>query len=311
MSGLATLLAELDGMRRGQARHLIHARLTTACARPRRTTMLSLLERNIRSIASPLVILAPPHVQRTSGFVRVIEDAERRQELVAQMQRLRGGVYLSDGALRPEQLGPEGRHQTPEDDRSWHLLMLNDSEQVSSCLWYMEHDPFVAFDRLRVRSCPLASRVDWREHLTGAVGDELDRARRDGLRYAEIGGWAVAPHSRCTSEGLLLALATYALGRFFGGALGLTTATLRHGSSSILRRLGGAPLERGGVCVPTYYDPRYDCEMELLRFDSRRTNPRYDGLIELLRSKLSGVQVYTAVSTRSTLERPARTRQVA
>jgi hypothetical protein len=89
----------------------------------------------------------------------------------------------------------------------------------------------------------------------------------------------------------LLALAAYALGRSFGGALGLTTATVRHSSSRILRRLGGSLLEVAGALVPPYYDPRYACEMELLRFDSRRPCVKYGGLIDLLGRKLANVPV--------------------
>jgi hypothetical protein len=55
--------------------------------------------------------------------------------------------------------------------------------------------------------------------------------------------------------------------------------------------LGGAPLEADGTPVPTYYDPRYKCEMEILRFDSRHPNPKFSGLIERLREKMSNVQV--------------------
>src|SRR5207253_9806647 len=92
-------------------------------------------------------------------------------------------------------------------------------------------------------------------------------------------------------EGLLLALAAYSMGRRFGGALGLTTATVRHSSSAILRRLGGSSLEVDGSTVPSYFDPKYDCDMEILRFDSRRPNPRYVRLIDQLGERLCHVPV--------------------
>jgi hypothetical protein len=79
-----------------------------------------------------------------------------------------------------------------------------------------------------------------------------------------------------------------------GGALGLTTATVRHSSSTILRRLGGSLLEIGGSIVPPYYDPKYKCEMELLRFDSRKPSAKYAGLVELLGERLQNVSVVTS-----------------
>lgn len=38
-------------------------------------------------------------------------------------------------------------------------------------------------------------------------------------------------------------------------------------------------MSAAGVDVPRYFDPHYDCEMEVLRFDSRFPNPRYSGWI--------------------------------
>lgn len=253
--------------------------------------MLRLLERNIASVDRRLVLLAPADTSVPKHFMNVTVDPVRHDRLVGEMQRLRGEIYLQDGAVGRHQLTEDGRHHTPEDERSWHLLMLDRQRQVSSCAWYMEHDETARFEHLRVRNSPLAQAEGWSDTLWRAVESELERARREGLRYAEVGGWAVAKKSRCTSEGLLLALAAYSLGRTLGGALGLTTATVRHSSSAILRRLGGSLLELGGSTVPPYFDPRYNCQMELLRFDSRRPNAKYGGLIELLGTKLANVTV--------------------
>jgi hypothetical protein len=259
--------------------------------------MLRLLERNIASVEQRLVLLAPPHVSIPASFKRVEVDPWRHAEMIREVQRLRGGIYFRDGAIDHQHLTPGGLHRTPEDEKSWHLLMTNRDGRVTACVWYLEHENITSLERLRARSCPLAHLEGWRETLKKAIENELARARRQHLRYAEVGGWAVAEECRCKSEGLLLALAAYSLGRVTGGALGMTTATVRHSSSTILRRLGGTHLEADGVRVPPYYDPRYKCEMELLRFDSRRPNAKYSGLIELLRHKLAGVLVVGADTT--------------
>ena len=253
--------------------------------------MIRLLERNIASIEKRLVLVAPSHVALPESFRNVTADPGRHQQLVQEMQRLRGSIYLHDGAVQREQLSIDGLHRTPEDERSWHLLMLNSRREVSSCVWYMEHDEGAAFEQLRVRNCGLARGDGWRDRLSEAVEFELQRARQSGLRYAEVGGWAVATGSRCTCEGLLLALAAYSLGRMLGGALGITMATARHSSSTILRRLGGSLLEAGDSIVPPYYDPKYRCQMEILRFDSRQPSAKYAGVIELLSEKMADVKV--------------------
>ena len=259
--------------------------------------MLKLLERGIAAVDCRLVLLAPPGASVPSSFRNVTVDPDRLKDLVSEMQRLRGTIYLEDGAVQQHQLSREGLHQTPEDERSWHLLFTNNLGRITACVWYLEHPETTSFDRLRVKRCPLNETTGMRETLSRAVDDEILRARRSGLKYAEVGGWAVSRESRCTSEGLLLALGAYSLGRMLGGALGITTATVRHSSSSILRRLGGSSLEADGRTIPAYYDSNYKCQMELLRFDSRRPNPKYTPLIELLREKLGSAPVIATKAT--------------
>lgn len=252
--------------------------------------MLKLLERTVDTLDQRLLLLAPS-VNIPDFFLNVEYDNAEHQRYVRSMQKLRGRIYVGDGAVTREQLTPEGLHDTAEDHKSWHLLMVDRRRRVTGCAWYLEHSSAVRVRDLRVRNSPLAKMSEWRGKLWKGVEGELKRAREAGIRYAEVGGWAVAEQSRCTSEGLVLALAGYSLGRIFGDCLGITTATVRHCSSSILRRLGGAPLQADGAPVPSYYDPHYDCEMEILRFDSRQPNPKYNNLIEHLREKMASVPV--------------------
>ena len=255
--------------------------------------MLKLLERTITSLDKRLILLAPSGTV-PEFFDNVETSGRRHQRLLREMQKLRGGIYFDDGALGRDQLTRGGLHETVEDEKSWHLLMVDGRRRVTACVWYLEHSGEVQVEDLRVRHSPLARAQESRHKLWEGVESELTRARREHLRYAEVGGWAVSKNNRCTSEGLVLALAGYSLGRIHGGALGITTATVRHCSSAILRRLGGAPLEADGSPVPSYYDPRYKCDMEILRFDSRRPNPKYNGLIDLLRQHMASVPVIVA-----------------
>jgi hypothetical protein len=252
--------------------------------------MGSFLDRRIDSVHQRLVLLAPPFARVPSHFRNVTVDSSRHRRHVQELQRLRGGIYLSDGAVRREQLSDDGRHSTPEDLKSWHLLMFREQRHLSSCAWYLKHED-ARFDHLRVKSCPLREQDGWRAKVSLAVESELARARTEGVGYAELGGWAISTESRCSYEGLMVALATYSLSRILGGALGMTTATVRHCSSTILKRLGGSRLEYAGVPLPSYFDARYGCEMELLRFDSRRPSPRYEAEVELLEHKLANVAV--------------------
>jgi hypothetical protein len=252
--------------------------------------MANLLERSIASIDERLVVLAPPARSIPAAFGRVTVDAGEHDRLLREMQRLRGMIYQRDGAVSARDL-VDGRHRTVEDDRSWHLLMLDAGRRrVDACIWYLEHANTIPVEGLRVRHCPMAAAHGSRDVLRSAVHSELQQARREAVAYSEVGGWAVAPTSRCTPDGLLLILATFGLSRVMGGALGLATATVRHSSAAILRRLGLSQLDLG-TATGAYYDPQYDCEMELLRFDTRRASPKYHGLIEQLKERLSSVPV--------------------
>jgi len=253
--------------------------------------LLNLLDRTIASLNERLVLLAPPELAIPDQFSECQFDLDRHDELIHAVQRFRGSIYCEDGAIAREQLSPDGRHLTPEDGQAWHLLLMDPDGSLGACAWYREYDSLVYFDRLRVRHSALARSPEWSDVLWRAVEQQLADARRQGLRYAELGGWAVAPERRSSTETLLLALATYGLSRVHGGALGITTATIRHRSSSILCRLGGQPLEVDGTVLPPYYDPQYDCMMEILRFDSRSPNPRYNALVEQLHLKLFDTRV--------------------
>ena len=66
-----------------------------------------------------------------------------------------------------------------EDERSWHLLLLDPQDRVTSCIWYLEHEPPTSVQSLRVRSCPLTSHESWRERINAALeGGSAARPRR-------------------------------------------------------------------------------------------------------------------------------------
>lgn len=253
--------------------------------------MLRLIESSIASIEQELVLVAPPHATLGDGFNNVTVDPFQHQQLIREMQRLRGRIYLDEGNVTPHQLTADGRHQTAEDDKGWHLLMTDEHGHVRSCALYILYENTATLADLRVRQCPLVQHPEWRTRVKGAVESEIARARRAGLRFAELGGWAIAKERRGTPEGLMMALGTYSLARTLGGALGITTANVAHSCSSILRRLGGSYLEFEGTTIPSYFDPRYNTTIDLLRFDSRTPSTKYADLIDIVKEKFANVTV--------------------
>jgi hypothetical protein len=206
------------------------------------------------------------------------------------MQRFRGQVYAKDGAIKEHDL-IDGRHVVEADDYSWHLLVHDENGTIAGCIRYQVHDPRSLFLRLSVFSTAIAACPQWGPALKQAVNSELTMAKSLNLSFVEVGGWALAEHVRGTSEALRMGLAAYSLGQLMGGAVGMSTATRRHCSSSIVRRMGGRSLQHAGTPIPVYYDPQYECEMEILRFHSWNPNPRYVLWVEEIRQSLQRIPV--------------------
>jgi len=237
------------------------------------------------------LVLAPPQAG-ASTFGQAELDSGRHARLMASSQRLRGRIYRQDGAIKDSQLTLDGRHTQPADDVSWHILTVDRQDRVTACLRYMVHPPCVRYSALGVSQVTAVQPGAFGSLAERAVIGELEKASRLGFAFVELGGWVVGEELRCSTEAIRIVLITYALSQLMGGAIGLTTATTRHSSSAILRRTGGTSLsDPWGAEVPSYFDPFYNCEMELLGFDSRHPNPRYSGWIREFRTALLNVPI--------------------
>ena len=250
----------------------------------------------LRPLAGQLLLLAPSRPAVPARFRNLVVDQDFHDHLLAEVQRLRGGVYVRDEAITATQLDAEGRHRVPVDAHSWHIVALQPNHALSGCARYRVHPPDVRPEHLGVWSSAIARHPSWRAHLATAVTGEIELARRRKVGYVEVGGWAIDEACRFTADGLTVALSTYALARSLGGCLGLTTATIKNCSSRILRKIGGRPVETAGLELPSYYDPQYRCEMEILRFDSATLNPRLEAHVAALTAGLADVPVICAES---------------
>ena len=236
-------------------------------------------------------VLLAPRQSDPMPFHEVVDDDSRHQRLLADAQRLRGEIYVRDGAIHSWELSAGGRHIQRADALSWHLLTVDERERVTSCIRYHAHRPGVSFSDLDIPQCAAAQPAEFGQKVREAIQDELAYASQRAFYYVELGGWAISEEMRCSSEALRMLLTVYALAQLMGGALGISTATTRHHSSSILRRVGGRPLMARGVEVPAYLDPHYNCEMELLGFDSTSPDSRYEKWIRECRAALVDLPV--------------------
>jgi hypothetical protein len=199
-------------------------------------------------------------------------------------------VYLEDGAITANQL-TDGRHRIDADDTSWHLLVVDQDDRVCGCVRQQAYPQNAHFAQLNISRSELARSEEWGPKLKAAAESELELSRRLDLPCVEIGGWALATSIRGTTEAVRMALAMYSLSQELGGAIGFSTVTHRNCSASILRRIGGRSFEHAGLPLPSYQDPQFKCEMELLRFYSWAPNPRYTTWIEEIRQELRTITV--------------------
>src|SRR6186713_654060 len=153
--------------------------------------MSNILERYAGSIERRLVLLAPVGARVPRLFRGAVADGDERSEILRAVQRLRGSVYLAEGAVQPHQLERDGRHVTREDDRAWHMVTRDGNGEITACSWYLEHPDAKSIFDVRARHCPLNKTGEWRHRLRAAIAAEMQAARRSGIPFAEVGGWAV------------------------------------------------------------------------------------------------------------------------
>ena len=245
--------------------------------------------------AESLVLLAPTAAAVPDHFADIEVDADRHAALLRGLQRLRGQVYLHDEAIGAEQL-QDGCHVQASDDSSWHVVSLQPDGSIAACARLRTHRPDSQPESLGVWSSALAHSVAWSGKLRQAIEADLRLARLRDVLYVEAGGWAVGAEFRGTTMAVTTAMSTYALGYSLGGFVGLTTATVRHCSSRMMRKLGGHSFTVAGEAVPTYFDPQYGCEMELLRFDSAVTSHRYGAMLGQVIRTMQNVPVVCATA---------------
>jgi hypothetical protein len=232
-------------------------------------------------------LLIPPQANLGTELSDIHCDQKVYDQFLRSVQRLRGRIYLEDGAIQASDMNADGRFAMQGDEQCWHLLLTNDTNETIGCARYLVHPNTVSLHRLNISQSPIARSQRWGDQVRLAVAADLGEAWKHSLSYVEIGGWALCESWRRTGAALEMLTASYALAPLWGGCLASCAATVRHGSAAILRKIGGTSLEARGEQLPPYGDIRYGCFMELLRFDSRSPAQRLIPLIHQLQGKIA------------------------
>jgi hypothetical protein len=237
------------------------------------------------------VVLPPAGLRGSRVFQQIEFDTQRHDRLMSEMQRLRGKTYLEDGAIKSSDLTPDGRHETADDERAWHVLSLDSEGRVGACLRFLDERHLASFGGLWVSHAAIARCPSNGWKLRKAVEAKVQLARVMRVGFGSVGGWAAAPEERRSAQPVSVILATYALLELLGGCIGVATATFRHQSATILRKIGLSPITWSGGEIPPYFDPQYGCEMEVLEFDSSHPNPKYRDAVKRFAEQLVSAPV--------------------
>jgi hypothetical protein len=245
-----------------------------------------------------LGVVAPQSGKLPSTFANVCPDAELHAALIDEVQRFRGRIYLADGAIPAAALDEQGRHRTPVDRESWHVILLDESAGLCGCMRAIPHPGKGQRSELYMREA-IARLGEGAGRYAGALKAFLANAHGVCRGVLEGGGWAVAEGSRNSTCVPILALASWSLAQVLGGCMGLSLAARRNQSAAILRRLGGFPLGDEQGPLPGFYDAYHRGELELLGFDCYHPAPEYEPTVlevrEFLRSALVVVPSGTPV----------------
>jgi len=245
-------------------------------------------------MAHRIIFLAPPGTKPGFGSTKV--DPERWRSLLFGACKVRGSAYLEDGAIQQHDLHSDGSFRLPMDDNSWHVLMVDDDDQVTATL--------------RATVLPLDSRK--RKGKLPHVGASLGRAESDQFRprfkaelflstlglvfgsertqFMVVGGWASDRHSAPPSAGAELALSVWAFSRHTEVAGALCVASERHDAHGQLVRTGAVPIRAIGS-QDMYFDSAYGCRVGLLGFrvfQERRAVRRF---VDQLATKIAGCEI--------------------
>ena len=154
---------------------------------------MTLFQRFGDHMRNELVLLAPADCLIPASLTRRYFGLDRHAHWLNEVQRVRGKIYLEDGALQASQVSAEGRHVQAADYDSWHLLVVNGNGDVQGCARYRHLTGNVGFDDLGVRESWLARCDRWGSSLKAAVQSEIARAKQSGAAFSEVGGWAIVP----------------------------------------------------------------------------------------------------------------------
>jgi hypothetical protein len=253
--------------------------MTTQLLR-RRPSLFSRLGESVLAVIGPRSGLVP------ETFANPCPNAQLYEEMVHEIQRFRGSIYLEDGTIPASALDAQGRHRTPLDYNSWHFVLMNQGTRIAGCMRATLHTSSSPVSNLKLHEVISRMSDEQGKRYGAAVQSFLGEAFESSCNVIEAGGWAVRKELRNSRIAPVLALACWSLGRLLGNSRMIGFAGRCNHSAEILRRLGGFPLTYHGAELGAFYDEHHQCEGEFLGFDCWQVPEVYEQTVEDIKDYL-------------------------
>ena len=243
-----------------------------------------------------LTVVAPSADRIPEWLPNVLVDEGVYSDTIDDIQRFRGYVYVQDKAIPTSALDTQGRHVSEYDYHAWHLILRDRRQDLCGAI----RVGIVAYgaenrnmDDLQIVQYLSRMTPEGKAPLETSVMAFLNRCYSLQPSICEPGAWAVAEDVRKGRLAPVLAASIWSLLRAVGGAAGVATATTRHQSSEILRKMGGFELFADGLPLPAFYDAHHDCLIELVGFDSGYLNPRLEATVLEVEEYINDLPIIT------------------
>jgi len=220
-------------------------------------------------------VIAPEEHSRIPALLNVVDDHHLHRQRLSELQQFRGSVYVNEGYFPRQALDEQGRHLSQADLRRWHLLITDRDHAIKACVSMCVYDAMPTIDRLALHEVLVRSTGSQLPVYETAVRGLMDQSVRAGLRFGEVGGWAVSPDVRNGAVTVATILAAWSLPRLFGAGDSMWVATVGKGkrAEKILSRMGGFQLADAKRQLPSFFDAGYNSGIDILGFDSRHPCP--------------------------------------
>lgn len=242
-----------------------------------------------------LTVVAPSMANIPEGL-NAIADQGLYGDLIDEIERFRGLIYVQDNAIPASALDEKGRHHSEYDYEAWHLVLRDRQQALWGAIRVGVHLQTVRATQLEdLQIDKFLSRLpsEVKEPLVTAVQAFICNSRSLYPTFFEPGGWAIAEDGRKGALAPVLAGSIWSLARAVGGGTGVAAATTRHQSAGILKKMGGFEIFFDGSPVPPFYDPYHDCYMELVGFDSTSLNSRLEGTVAHIEEYIRSLPIIT------------------